>query len=97
LVALILAVALVVVALSGLRALVHLSTGIGGGRPLSAADGPAPVPAGGETLLVQPGETLWTIARDLQPSGDVRPLVDEMVALNGGAMLEAGQNLVLPG
>jgi hypothetical protein len=95
-VALILAVAFVVVAMAGLRAVV-LSTGTFGGRPLSAADGSTPVPAGSETLLVQPGQTLWTIARDLQPSGDVRPLVDELAALNGGAMLEAGQNLVLPG
>ena len=95
-VALILAVALVVVAMAGLRAVV-LATGIAGGRPLSAVDAPTPVPAGSETLLVQPGETLWTIARDLQPSGDVRPLVDELAALNGGATLEAGQNLVLPG
>ncbi len=95
-VALILAVAFVVVAMTGLRAVV-LSTGIFDGRPLSAADVSTPVPAGGETLLVQPGQTLWTIARDLQPSGDVRPLVDELAALNGGATLEAGQNLVLPG
>ena len=95
-VALILAVAFVVVAMSGLRAVV-LSTGTLDGRPLSAADGSTPVPAGSETLLVQPGQTLWTIARDLQPSGDVRPLVDELAALNGGATLEAGQNLVLPG
>jgi predicted Zn-dependent protease len=95
-VALILAVAFVVVAMTGLRAVV-LSTGTFDGRPLSAADGSTPVPAGSEIVLVQPGQTLWTIARGLQPSGDVRPLVDELAALNGGATLEAGQNLVLPG
>ena len=97
LVALILAVALVVVAMAGVRAVLQPLTGTPGGSPLSASDGSAPVPAGHESLLVQPGETLWTVARDLQPSGDVRPLVDELVALNGGATLEAGQNLVLPG
>ncbi len=96
-VALILAVALVVVAMTGIRAVLRPLTGGVDGRPLSAVDGSAPVPAGTETILVQPGETLWDVARDLQPSGDVRPLVDELAALNGGATLEAGQNLLLPG
>jgi hypothetical protein len=95
-VALILAVALVVVAMTGIRALLP-SAGADGGRPLSATDGSTPVTAGTEIHLVQPGETLWHIARDLQPSGDLRALVDELAALNGGATLEAGQTLVLPG
>ena len=96
-VALILAVALVVVAMAGIRAVLRPLTGSADGRPLSALDASAPVPAGTETLLVQPGESLWDIARDLQPTGDLRPLVDELAALNGGATLEAAQNLVLPG
>jgi hypothetical protein len=96
-VALILAVAFVVVAMAGLQGLLRPLTGTPDGRPLSAVDASTPVPAGTETLLVQPGETLWTIARQLQPTGDVRPVVDELAALNGGAGLEAGQLLVLPG
>ncbi len=96
-VALVLAVAFVVVAMAGLQAALRPLTGAGGERPLSAAQGSAPVTAGHETLLVQPGETLWDIARDLQPTGDLRPVVDELAALNGGATLEAGQTLVLPG
>ena len=95
-VALVLALAFVVVAMAGLQALLP-PTGPSGGDPLSATDGSAPVPAGHETLLVQPGETLWDIARDLQPTGDLRPVVDELAALNGGATLEAGQTIVLPG
>ena len=96
-VALVLAVALVVVAITGIRAVLRPLTGGGDGRPLSTVARSAPGPAGSETILVQPGESLWDIARDLQPSGDVRPLVDELAALNGGATLEAGQNLLLPG
>jgi hypothetical protein len=96
-VALILAVALVVVAMAGVRAVLRPLAGAFGGSALSTADGPAPVPAGTETLLVPPGATLWSIARELQPTGDVRPVVDELVALNGGATLETGQRLVLPG
>jgi hypothetical protein len=96
-VALILAVAFVVVAMSGVRAVLRPLAGADGVRPLSATEGSAPVTAGTETLLVQPGETLWDIARELQPTGDVRSLVDQLAALNGGASLEAGQTVVLPG
>jgi nucleoid-associated protein YgaU len=46
--------------------------------------------------LVQPGDTLWSIARRLQPEGDVRALVHQLVAANGGAELRVGQGLVLP-
>ena len=35
--------------------------------------------------LVQPGDTLWSIARRLQPEGDVRALVHQLMAANGGA------------
>ena len=96
-VALVLAVAFVVVAMSGARAVLRPLAGPDGGRPLSATVGSAPATAGHETLLVQPGETLWDVARELQPTGDVRSLVDELASLNGGASLEAGQTLVLPG
>lgn len=96
-VALVLALALVVVAMAGIRTALRPLAGTLGGDPLSASDGPAPVPAGAETLLVQPGETLWSVARDLQPTGDLRSVVDELAALNGGATLQAGQTLVLPG
>ncbi len=95
-VALVLAVAFVVVAMAGLQALLPPLAGAEGGGPLSPADGSAPVTAGHETLLVQPGDTLWTIARRLQPTGDIRSTVDELVALTGGASLEVGQDLLLP-
>ena len=46
--------------------------------------------------VVQPGDTLWSIARRLQPEGDVRPLVDQLVDLNGGTDLGVGQRLSIP-
>ena len=46
--------------------------------------------------IVQPGETLWSVARSLRPSGDVRGLVRQLEKLNGGSSLAVGQRLVLP-
>ncbi|MDG2112656.1 MAG: LysM domain-containing protein [Actinomycetota bacterium] len=47
-------------------------------------------------VVVQPGDTLWSIARSVQPKGDVRPLVQRLSELNGGAALQVGQALYLP-
>jgi hypothetical protein len=51
--------------------------------------------ASGQTVTALPGDTLWTIARRVQPGTDVRALVDQLVALNGTALV-AGQEVVLP-
>ena len=67
------------------------------GRTPAAAAGAGP--SGGPpvaTYLVQPGDTLWSIAEALGVHG-VAGFVDEVAELNGGASLEVGQLLVLPG
>jgi nucleoid-associated protein YgaU len=49
--------------------------------------------------VVQPGETLWGIAREVTgPGEDVRDVVMELVELNGlpSAGLMAGQSIVVP-
>ncbi len=48
-------------------------------------------------VVVQPGDTLWTIARTLAPEGDVRPLVSELTEIAGGASIQPGQLLRVPG
>tara|TARA_Y100001936_G_C15673000_1_gene457154 strand:- start:95 stop:553 length:459 start_codon:yes stop_codon:yes gene_type:complete len=50
----------------------------------------------GQVVIVKPGDTLWSIARKIQPTGDVRPLVDRIATLNSGHALIAGQALLLP-
>ena len=50
---------------------------------------------GHEVLIVQPGDTLWSIARSLQPTGDIIPLVDRLAELHGPAALQAGERLDL--
>ncbi|HUQ62716.1 MAG TPA: LysM peptidoglycan-binding domain-containing protein [Acidimicrobiales bacterium] len=48
------------------------------------------------SYVAQPGDTYWTIARRLDPDGDPRPLVDRLVASNGGTALQAGDVIVVP-
>lgn len=62
--------------------------------PGSTAAGTAA--AAGPLLVVQPGDTLWSIASELEPGVDPRRLVAELASLNGGSALEVGQRLVLP-
>ncbi|MGK2947482.1 MAG: LysM peptidoglycan-binding domain-containing protein [Acidimicrobiales bacterium] len=69
--------------------------GIAGGDPSSAAGESSPTASA--TVVVQPGDTLWTIAAATQPEVDVRVAVDRLVALNGSGPLVVGQELVLPG
>jgi hypothetical protein len=54
--------------------------------------------AGGSSVVVQSGDTLWSIASSLDAGGDVRALVDEIQERNGlsGAELVPGQTLLLP-
>ena len=71
------------------------------GGPMARAAPVVPVvpvvPGDGRRLhMVRPGETFWSLAVEMQPSGDPRPLVDRLVRLNGGAGLVAGATIVLP-
>lgn len=51
----------------------------------------APVGSGELTVVVQPGDSMWSIARAHQPVGDIRPLVDLLIEANGSAELVPGQ------
>ena len=51
---------------------------------------------GAQHVTVRAGDSLWSIARRLQPTGDLRPLVDQLVAANGAGPLQPGQQLVVP-
>jgi len=71
---------------------------------LAATVGLAVVAHGGSaptvsTVVVQPGDTLWSIASARYPSDDVRIRVDDIERANGlrGPVIEVGQTLQLPG
>ena len=66
-----------------------------GGGPLAAPETPAGRGGAAAVYVVQPGDTYWSIARHLQPSGDVRVLVDRLSAEHGGAPLQPGEQLAL--
>lgn len=87
-----LAAAIVAVVLTIAVLLVNAAmTGNAGDGPPAVAGTSAPV-----VHIVQPGETLWSIAQSLRLGQDVRLVVDRLVDLNGGAPLTVGQRLALP-
>jgi nucleoid-associated protein YgaU len=69
----------------------------------TAGSAPTTIPAAGApasaplrtVYVVQPGDTLWSIARKLDSGADPRETVDHLVELNGGAALQPGQRLRL--
>jgi len=71
--------------------------GVIGGGPLAAPETPAARGGGaaaGAGYVVQVGDTWWSIARHLQPSGDVRGLVDQL-ASRYGSTLQPGEHVAL--
>jgi hypothetical protein len=64
------------------------------------AGSPTAVDAGmarsGGLYLVQPGDTLASIAAELAPEGQQQRFVEQLIVLNGDAPLVAGERLVLP-
>lgn len=93
--AIVAALAFVLVAALGQLAAVVLET-----SPSAAPAAPParldPAPVAASVYIVQPGDTVWQIARTLQPTGDIRPLVDEIVAQHGAA-LQVGDRVDLSG
>jgi hypothetical protein len=73
--------------------LLALPIGAIGGRALPVA--PAPLRAG-SLYVVQPGDTLWSIAVRLDPSGDPRVLVAQLAAESGSDSVVVGERLRLP-
>lgn len=67
-----------------------------GGGPLSAPEPTSPMLITRQVHVVQPGDTLWSIARSLQPEGDVRRLVHQLSAQRSGAALQVGERITLP-
>ncbi len=82
----------------GRRALVVVATVVLAGFGLAAA-ALGGAPASSETVVVEPGDTLWSIAAQHYPGDDVRTRVQDIEQANGlqGPQIEVGQALRLPG
>ena len=63
-----------------------------GGSPLAV---PERRPAASQSV-VEPGDSLWSIAARLEPGHDPRPVVDALSADRGGAPLVPGEVVTLP-
>lgn len=69
--------------------------GVGSRPDRSAAMPSERLAAPGDVYVVRPGDTLWSIARRLEPSGDVRATVDRMVEAHGSATVDVGDRIPL--
>ena len=92
-------------AVAGIVVAMLLALAIGNGALAGLAPGPAAPAAAASSVgasssatqvTVRPGDTLWDIARRAQPTGDVRPLVDRLVAAYGSSPLQPGQSVAIP-
>ena len=98
LLALVLVTAAVMVVALVIVPAVRAGLGAVGGGPLTPADAPtasAMRTVAADVYVVQTGDTLWSIAHRLQPTGDVRPLVDRLAAAHGHGPLRPGERLPL--
>ena len=82
--ALLLLVAVTAVGLSGLLRWTAASV-------TGTASSPQPITSA--VYVVQPGDTLWTIAERVAPADDPRPIVAELRERNGGSEVEVGDRL----
>ncbi|MDR2999190.1 MAG: LysM peptidoglycan-binding domain-containing protein [Microbacterium sp.] len=70
--------------------------GIAGGSALASGENAAPVEF--QTVMVLPGDTLWSIAGEVAPGADPRDVVDDISSLNNlhGGILQVGEELAIP-
>lgn len=70
----------------------------GADAQIASAPVVAPVAVAAPTeIIVQSGDSLWTVARRLQPQGDLRGLVDRLIERVGSTSVTRGQHINVSG
>jgi hypothetical protein len=85
-----------VVFLSGLAAL--MATAVSIGDDSAATDTSSQEPAAVRVVMIEDGDTLWSIAADIADDGDVPAMVSRILELNSleNAAVEVGQRVRVP-
>jgi LysM repeat protein len=85
----------VAVLLAALLTIAVLAVALG---PSTTATGEAGDPVPTRTVTVQPGDTLWELATEANPNGDLRQTVDDIMRLNSlpTAHLPMGSEIAVP-
>jgi LysM domain len=91
------AVVILVVTAAVTATLFWLSAG-GGAQAATPGAGPGTAHQGLSQVVVQPGQTLWSIASRAEPTADPRSVVQQIIEVNalGSPMIQAGQLLWVP-
>ncbi|HVX17227.1 MAG TPA: LysM domain-containing protein [Acidimicrobiales bacterium] len=92
-----LALGVVAVALLTFGALRAASALAGVWSPTAGVAPAAVTPAASRVVVVQPGDTLWSIAAQLHPSGDIRAVVDRLARAHGPGPLQPGERITIAG
>ncbi len=81
-----------------LAALLTLAVLVVALSPSTTATGEAGDQVPTHTVTVQPGDTLWELATDANPNGDLRQTVDDIMRLNSlpTAHLPMGSEIAVP-
>ena len=89
---------IVFTALASLPLIVWALVAVLGSGGAAADGGSTAPPTSFEYVTIGQGDSLWAIAESLDPQGDPRVMVDEIIRLNGlgDAVVEPGQRLALP-
>jgi LysM repeat protein len=68
------------------------------GWGLAGGVGASTAPAAAVTVVVRPGDTIWSIAESHVAGGDVRDEVAQILALNrlSSPIIQPGETLVIP-
>ena len=87
----------IAVLLAAVLTIAVLAVALGSSSTTATGEVGAPVPS--QTVTVEPGHTLWQIAAEANPNGDIRQTVDDIMRLNSlesAAGLQMGSEIAVP-